>query len=386
MSTAVLDKLRTERDETRAAAIAIAQSDEFNPEDPTYKDLESRAETLDNRIVSLSDLLSKQAASDALDGKLSKSLQAREEKDKETRSTGRSWGELFVRSEVFGEYRGRGTSPMFELEDGGHQSRALPTGLADLVAAGFGAEDKFSVDVTPPPAPTPLLQAISNIQVSTNAVEFVKWEKKAGGAAKVAEKGVKPSAEFGPVVTSDTLDNIAVWTQLTRQMLEDKKAVRDIVDGELRRDILRVEEADAAAVLVAAALPTATAATLLAAIRKGVGVVQAAGFQPNAVLLNPEDYADLDIDVMGATLGGPAVSRTFWGLLPIPANSQPVGTATVGDLKAGVQRYIRSEIGLYVTDSHAETFISNVFTLLAERRSLTAVVKPQAMAECTVTP
>lgn len=387
MSTAVLDKLRTERDETRSAALAIAQSDTFDPEDETYKDLETRAETLDARIASLSDLLQKQAAADALDGKMSKSLQAREDKQ-ETKSTGRSWGELFVRSEVFTDYRGRGTSAQVEIE-ADIQARALPTGLADLVAAGFEIGDKHSVDITPPVAPTPLLTAISNIQVSTNAVEFVKWEKKAGGAAKVAEKAVKPSVEYGPVVTSDTLDNIAVWTQLTRQMLEDKRAVRDRVDGELRREILRAEEADAAAVLAAAALPTATTSaaaggTLLKSIRVGIGTVQAAGFQPNAVLLNPADYADLDIDVMGATLGGPAVGRNFWGLIPIPVSSQPEGTATVGDMKAGVERYIRSEVGLYVTDSHAETFISNVFTLLAERRSLTAVVRPQALVECSV--
>jgi hypothetical protein len=46
-------------------------------------------------------------------------------------------------------------------------------------------------------------------------------------------------------------------------------------------------------------------------------------------------------------------------------------------------RFYRSGISLYVTDSHASTFTANVFTLLAERRSKTVVVKPQALAECT---
>lgn len=343
------------------------ESDDFNAEDETYKELESRAAALDTRASKLVALLEGQEDTDKVFGRIDEATKRQQERAEaevktETRE-GRSWGELFVRSADFESYEYRGKSGRFGI-DSDTQVRALPTGLADLVAAGMTA-DKFVVDTTPPPPPTPLLQAITNIQIQTNAVEYQRWEKKAGGAAKVAEKAVKPSAEFGPVIASKTLANIAVWTQLTRQLIEDKRAVRDTIDLELRRDILLAEEADAAAVLVAAALPTATDDTLLKSIRKGVGVVQEAGYQPNAVLVNPADNAELDIDVMGATLGGPVMGRGFWGLIPVPASSQPAGTATVGDFKAGVKRFIRSEIGLYITDSHAETFTSNVFTLLA---------------------
>lgn len=384
MSTAVLDRIRSERDEVRALALKMVESDDFNAEDETYKELETRAAALDDRAAKIASLLEGQAESDKTFGRIDAAAKVQQERaqitEPETREGG-SWGDLFTRSEAYSSYGGHGRSQTFDLDSDNH-IRALPTGLADLVAAGMTA-DKFVVDNTPPPPPTPLLQAITTIQVQTNSVEFQRWVKKAGGAAKVAEKAVKPSAEFGPEITADTLDNIAVWTQLTRQLIEDKRAVRDTIDGELRRDILLAEEADAAAVLAAATLPTATAATLLAAIRKGVGVVQAAGYQPNAVLLNPADYAELDIDVMGTTLGGPVMGRGFWGLVPIPASSQAEGTATVGDFKSGVKRFIRSEIGLYITDSHAETFTSNVFTLLAERRSLTSVVRPQALAEAS---
>ena len=69
----------------------------------------------------------------------------------------------------------------------------------------------------------------------------------------------------------------------------------------------------------AATIPDVTDADLLAAIRVGIGTVQAAGYAPNAVLLNPADWADLDIAVMGATLARPDGRQTFWGLRPIPA-------------------------------------------------------------------
>ena len=134
-------------------------------------------------------------------------------------------------------------------------------------------------------------------------------------------------------MTPATLEMIATYTQLDPAADRGLPAVRSLIDSELRREIAREEEEHAAAALVAATLPTASGDDLLSAIRVGIGTVQAAGYSPNAVLLNPADYADLDIAVMGATLLGPAIRQNFWGLTPIPANSQPAGTATVGDFR-----------------------------------------------------
>jgi HK97 family phage major capsid protein len=389
MSTAVLDKLCSERDETRAAAVAIAESDDFNPDDKTYVELRSRASDLDARVASLAELIEQQSAADKLDGKLAKAAQQRQQRADEPQQqrvqTRESWGAAFTRSDEFRNYRGRGTSGMFELDDDVQTRAGLPTGVADLVAAGLTSA-KYSVDLTPPLAPTPLMDNVTQITVSGNAIEYVSWAKIAGGAAKVAEKAPKPSAEWAPTVTADTLDTWAVYTQLTRQLIEDFAAVRSLIDGELRRDVARAEEADAVAVLAAASgtIPdVASTESLLAGIREGMGTVQEAGYTPTAVLLNPSDWAALDVAVMGDTLGGPRVNQTFWGLTPIPSSAQTAGTAVVGDFRSAIHHYTRSAIALYITDSHADTFLSNVFTLLAERRGLTAVVRPQALVEAT---
>jgi hypothetical protein len=227
---------------------------------------------------------------------------------------------------------------------------------------------------------------MSTVTVSSNAIDVVVWTKKAGGATKVAEKAPKPPVEYGPTVTPATLDTIAVYTQLTRQLTEDAPAVRTLIDGELRREVLRAEEAEAAAVLAAATLPTAAGADLMSAIRVGVGTVQAAGYNPNAVLLNPADWAALDIAILGGTILGPTIQTNYWGLRPISSTAQPEGTATVGDFAAGVQHFVRSGVALYITDSHADTFLSSVFTLLAERRSKTIVSRPAALCEAAATP
>jgi HK97 family phage major capsid protein len=358
------EKLLKELERVQTEARAIAELDErSDAQDQNLKDLLAEAKTLQARA-------DEYAAIESMTGSTSRLANVAKE---QTRSdAAASMGEQFTRSEVFSEYRGRGTSARLEV-------RALPTGLAEIADV---LPQKARVDATAP-SMTPLLDVIGTVTVSQNGIEVVEWTKAAGGAAKVAEKAPKPSVEFEPTVTPYTLDTIAAYTQLTRQLIEDAPAVRSTIDSELRREIALKLEAEAAAALVAATLPTAQGATLLAGIRKGVGVVQAAGYNPNAVILNPADWADLDIDVFTGTLNGAVIGQRFWGLTPIAAPSQPAGTATVGDMSAGVQHYSRTGISLYVTDSHADTFLANVFTLLAEARAKTVVTRPAALVECT---
>lgn len=381
---AVLDTLRAERDQARDAAIALAESQDFDPTSDAFTALQARSESLDTQVQRLVTLYGARDQADALDGRLSRATTRSEQQQTQTRQL--TAGEAFVRSDAFTSYRFSGNSGVLDYDPGELQTRALPTGIADLVAAGWkGAPTR--VDTTPPLAPTPLLDAMSTVQVSGNSIEYVAWRKVAGGAAKVAEKAAKPSAEFGPVVTPAALDNIAVYTQLTRQLLEDEPAARSAVDNLMRYDVLRAEEAEATAVLAAAAatIPDATGSDLMAAIRVAIGTVQAAGYSPNAVLLNPADWAALDIIVFDNANTTPNINGHFWGLTPIPSISQAEGTAVVGDFRQGLTHYTRSAVSLYVTDSHQADFISNIFTLLAERRSKTVVVRPAALCEATGT-
>ncbi len=379
----VLDDLREERDRARDAAIALAESDDFDPTSESFRALETRSASLDAQVERLVSLYGQRDAADSLDGRLARSSTRAEAR--EAYSAQASPAEVFTRSEAYSGYNFRGSSGRVVVDD--VQTRALPTGIADLIAAGWkGAPTR--VDTTPPQAPTPLLDSMATVPVSGNSIEYVAWRKVAGGAAKVAEKGVKPSAEFGPVVTPATLDNIAVYTSLTRQLLEDEPAARAAVEGLMRYDILRAEEAEAAAVLTAAAatIPDVSHADLLSAIRIGIGTVQAAGYAANAVLLNPADWATLDLAVMNGANTGPNVVNVFWGLTPIPSVAQPVGTAVVGDFRSALTHYTRSQVSLYITDSHASEFISNIFTLLAERRSKTVLVRPTALVEAKKVP
>lgn len=366
--SALIDTLIAQRDELLTSLDELVARDDFDPADDTYTQLRTRAEKITSQIEA-ADQADKLRANAA---KITRSAASHTEKAR-TRSSDEppaTMGEAFVRSDAFTDYPGRGTSRVF--------TRALPSTLSDFSAA---LPQPARVDVNDRPDEFPLLQAINTITVSSNSVEYVKWADPVGAATKVAEGAAKPSIEFSPTVTSATLDTIAVWTHLTRQLLEDAPAVRSTIDGFLRYEVAKVLNTEAVSVLGAASLPSTVNADLLSAIRQAKGVVEAAGYMPNTVLLNPDDYAALDIAVMSNAGLSPQVQPTYWGLRPVASSDQAAGTALVGDFRAGMNHFTRGTVSLYISDSDQDDFIKNLFKLLAEQRSLFAVVRPAAFCE-----
>ena len=290
-----------------------------------------------------------------------------------------SVGTAFVGSDEFRSYDFHGSSKRFEYAEPDYEARA-PLMTTDLPTS-IG---KSVVSVQEPTQSTPLFGLVGQEQISTGSFEYVSYAL-TNNAAVVAEGAVKPESTIEESIVPGTLDTIAHWIQVTRQALEDSARIRSLIDGKLTEGVQAKVHDSIVDALVGAVLPTATHADLLRAIRMGVGTVQAAGFAPNAVLLNPMDWAELDIQLMFETVNGSVRSQSFWGMTPVASNDQPAGTATVGNFKAGATLFYRSGVGVFATDSHAETFTSNVFTILAERRTKAAVVNPNALCECTVT-
>lgn len=374
MPTAVIERLQQERADIEASTASILDAiegrDLSKAEMDTVNRSKERIGEIDAQLNPLLAFEESRHAADALARRISSTKAAPQ------RLETRSLGAEFAASEQFRSYRWAGRSGFFE-------ARALPHDLTDI--ASLLPKPATVVDISSP-VQSPLLEMLRAVPVSQNAIETVVWATGATGAAVVPEGGTKPLIEFTPLVVTKTLDTIAGATQITRQMAEDAATVASYINGLLVDEVRKKAEAESAAALAGATITGVTGTDLLKGIRKAVGEVQAAGYSPNAVLLNPSDWAEIDISVTASTLNGPVVGYNFWGLRPVAANSQPAGTATVGDFSAGVQRYVRSGTSVYVTDSHEATFLSNVFTVLAETRQKTVVTRPGALREVTVAP
>lgn len=373
------ERLAKDLEKIQTQARAIAEKDDQT--DADKKNLESLLKDGQEIQARAESLLAVDAMDDT--GQSLTSVQRREERPADDRPTG--LGDMFTRSQEWGRYQQAPTGTSGRVAIPIHMFERAPLLTTSGTGTPWTSPDR--IEIARPARATPLLDLVQRVPVSSNSVDWVTYPAAAPLAAIVPENTAKPEATITAAVATVTLDTIAHWAQATRQLLEDSSAARAFIDGELSRGVLDKIESEIAAAMVAATLPTATdAVSLMNAIRKGVGTVQAAGFQPNAVVLNPADYAALDIDVFSKTLLGPAINGSYWGLRPVAAGAQPAGTATVGDFTAGVYYLERTAVSMYVTDSHASTFISNVFTFLAEARGKAVVTRPEALVECTKAP
>ena len=342
--------------------------------------MQQRAETLDTRISTLTDVLEKQRSAAEIDARLS-GVQARRE-TAQTRTTEQTFGDMFVRHAAFAEYPGRGTSARVELD-------MLQT-RAPLTTANFGTAPNdvlaFPVRraVERQPDPIGVLDVANVIPVSTNSVEIVKYAF-TSNADVVAEGAAKPeSGPLVPTVTPVSLPTIAHYIQMTRQFIEDAPSIRARIDNEMRRGVEQKMQADAYTALTSANLGTAVSGggDIMVAIRKAIGALQGRGYQPNGIMLNPEDHAEIDLTLTQVT-GVPGIGQSFWGIPVVSSSRVAVGNAYVGDWFTGIEHYRRTAVSLYISDSHADTFVSNIFTLLAEARGVTVVVRPDALQHVT---
>ena len=347
----------------------------------------NQVRALDAEISKLETVLNANDRFESIVNRMSDAEETRERRDADRREqpetpTAQTLGEFVTNSPAFTEYRGRGTSERVEVADiFGLDAREQ---RAALTTADVFAPTQRIDGPTGPAIITPLLSAINHERVSTGSFDYVTWPA-ATGVAKVAEAALKPEVLVAPTISTGSLDTFAGWVQVTRQALEDVPRVRSQIEQALRRNLAQVLEAEAAAV-IEAATPAAAASSNLGGIREAVGLLQVGGYVPTGFLVNPADLATLDIVAMHEHNYGPVGTSTYWGLRPIPVPGIPAGTSYVADLTQAVTWFDRGNTDIFVTDSHADSFIKNIFVILAEARAKFAVTNVNALVQVTIAP
>lgn len=342
----------------------------------------TRVAALDDEIKQLETRARGNATFEQLVGRVSRDEERQEQRDaadrgKEKPET-RSVGEQFVDSDAFKAYRGRGSMEPVEFEGFLEQRAAIALSLLDLPPQAWEGPRGYTTT-------TPLLDVLGRERVSQNSVEYITWGDGDPLAGEVPEGDLKPEADITPTENTLTLKTYAHWKAITRQALEDYARIRSIVEGKLRGGLANKLEAVAAATLTSATIPPVVNADILAGIRQGIGTVEAAGYRPNAMVLNPTDYANLDIEAAESAGNGPVRFGNFWGIRAVAAASIPAGEVYVGDFQEGVTWFDRNTASVYMTDSHADYFIRNLLVVLAEQRAAFAVTEPNALAKVTAT-
>ena len=390
-----LRNLTAERDSLTATATSLADSaaeasrDLTDTEAASLASMQTRCAEIDAQLMTYGAQVDATRAYATLRGRLSETTDDGSDSNPPARGgalatrgavDARGWGELFTESDAFRGYNGRGSSGEV----------ALP-GLFERTPITLGG---FPGDLPPyyhTPVgwsqTTPLLDAVGHISTNSNVVQWYTWPGMAPPAGVVPEGTDKPEMVYDPTPHTDTLDTYAHYKAISRQALEDIPQIQSIVEGTLRKGVIQAIDNAVAAALNDAAngIPTSTATDLLAGIRVAIGNVQARGYvTPNAAVMNPADFAAIDLAVMVESVAGPARQSTVWGVPIVAAMAVPVGTVFVGDMKSCISLFARNQVAAYMSDSHADYFVKNLLVVLAEQRALAAVTEPNAAEKVTV--
>lgn len=297
--------------------------------------------------------------------------------DDEAETRGADFGRQFIESPAFKGYNGAGRSQAVEFPGVASPEfrAAIRTDTWEKVPEPF----KWTGPAQPNER-NPFLDVLGRVQVGSGAITYMRWGN-ASNAAKVAEGELKPEADLTLTEGAATLDTFAHYKAITRQALEDIDQIQSILQNKLLAGVRKALEAEASDVYNADTdIERVAEDDIVRAIRKALGIVEANGYSANAVLMNPADAADFDLQVMSGTVAGPVRAGNPFGLSVVTSKTQPAGSVGVADFKSAITWFDRNVLSSYLTDSHADYFLRNQLVLLAETRGKFVVTEPQAAA------
>lgn len=418
MATNVYLKAKLEERATQAAVLenletlaAEQKRDLTDDERSTYDGIVKRLQALDVEIGRVTDAMKGSQKFNEIYGNLQEvqAVASRQAEQRQARQAQQqalderaaeermSWGARFVRSEQFRNYDGHGPSATFKIEtsleertDGTNGNG--PAAGTNVMTTDFGGiPSQWWSGPTMPQLRSRLFDVIGRVPTTMGSVEYYYWMQDPNDAASVVEEGeLKPNAPLAGELKAVPISTYAWWKGITKQALDDIPMIQSVIDTQLRRGVIRAINNEAADELQAdpnIAL-VAGGADLLGQIRVAMAQIDDMGYEANAVLLNPMDWADLDSGLLpliqrntGAPYG-PVMNSAFWGLTPVAVPQLPAGTAYVGDFAEGLTYFDRQSISLLMTDSHADYFLRNKMVLLAEARGKVAVTNAAVIVKC----
>ena len=258
--------------------------------------------------------------------------------------------------------------------------------------------------------PLALESLYTHVPTSSNAIEFTKEASFTNSAAEVAEGVAKAESALTWSLVNMPVSTVAHWIKISRQLAADSAALAAYVNARMtygvnRRVETQLGAGDGVAPNISGILDAgnftahgyaaaALGATLpkVVLIRKIIADLWAAGYPATAILLNPADWATIEIDILTTTSNAVRVGvnaagqQTLFGV-PVP---QSVGitadNVAVGNFAQHGTIYDREAVVVELSDSDSDNFTKNLVTVRAERRLALATEVPAAVRAGDLTP
>lgn len=234
-------------------------------------------------------------------------------------------------------------------------------------------------------------------RTSSNSIEHIVETGFTNMAATVAEGALKPESSLTFDMITTPVRTIAHWIPASKQVLADVPMLMSYIDTRLRFGLKYKEEeqllrGDGAGQNIKGLLEYAVpfdedtlskaGDTPLDTIRRGVLQVRLAEYRPTFIVLNPIDWADLELSKdeegrylfvnvqVGATM-------QIWRLTVIETTVMAQGEFLIG-ATMGAQIFDREDAAVEVSTEHADFFTRNLVAIRAEERLALAVNRPES--------
>jgi len=315
-------------------------------------------------------------------------------------STAQTVGNQFVENDGFKAYIG-GQAQKVSVEV---QNAALVGSDATV------APDRSGAIIGGAFQPLTLEAFLNSIPTTSNAIEYTRESAFVNNAAEVAEGAA--SAETSPAFALATMpvSNVSHHTLITKQLASDSPALAAYINTRMMYGVnLRVEQqlangngtAPNISGLLAAGNFTAhgyTAAMLGTVLprhvllRRMIADAWSTGYPADAIVLNPTDFALLEIEELTSNAGqkkldtdAAGVTREY-GLPIIQSIGVPAGQVIVGAFGQSATVHNRQGVMIEMSDSHGTNFTSDIITIKASRRLALTVERPAGIIAGSLTP
>ncbi|GCD46120.1 phage major capsid protein [Streptomyces paromomycinus] len=316
--------------------------------------------------------------------------------------------EAFVRSAALAHFRSNGMVGKFSVEH-----RDAPTGTVTTTNGVPVVPQRVPGQIpVNPDFPLLIANLIDRQTSSGNTLEYVRdtsgpvagtgtWNK----ATVVPEGTMKPqSGPFSWDLITTSLKTCAHWVPITRQAADDDGQMMGYINGRLqygleynmdRQVLIGNGTSEMQGILTTPGIGTyrpgvgSTDAKLIT-VRKARTQGELALYPPDAVVMNPLDWQDIELDTDAngqfrviTSVTEPGAAMRLWGLTVVTSVAMAQGTALLGGFRTGATLWERQGITILMTDSHADLFLANTLVILAERRANVAVHTPRAFVKVT---
>lgn len=310
-----------------------------------------------------------------------------------------SWGEQFIKNARYADFAGGNLQKLrVEVKNTlvGSDTNVAPQRNAGIVA---GAMLPFSMEALLPSTTT-----------SSNAIEYTKEASFTNSAAAASEGAAKAESALTWSLVNMPISTVAHWIKISKQLAADAPALASYVNTRMRYGVdqkvdTQLVVGDGVAPNISGTYDTgnftahgylsgALGATLakFVLIRKVMADLYAAGYPADAIVLNPADWATMEIELMTTAAGQTLYSVSeggqprLFGLPVVQAIGMAADTFQVGRFSQAYMVYNREGTIVEMSDSDSDNFTKNLITLRAERRLALATEVPAAVRGGDLTP